>query len=129
MMIRMITASRLEQQGPLAPIWLTVLSNQPHPLCLPFGSHRVRQILGRELCCQVGGLHECLDSAHCCPPQVAPLRDRDGQPDRAALNTLAGRGTNPSGVGLDSAAPPGGPALRHRRAPTWPMGRSRGLSS
>ncbi len=35
LMIRMTTVSRLEQQGPLAPIWLTMLSNQPHALRLP----------------------------------------------------------------------------------------------
>jgi hypothetical protein len=32
LLIRTTTASRLEQQGPLAPIWLTMLPNQPYPL-------------------------------------------------------------------------------------------------
>ena len=34
-MVRMTTVSRLEQQGPLAPIWLTMLLNQQHPLRQP----------------------------------------------------------------------------------------------
>ena len=32
LMIRTTTVDRLEQQGPLAPIWLTMLPNQLHPL-------------------------------------------------------------------------------------------------
>jgi DNA-binding MarR family transcriptional regulator len=32
LMVRTTTTSRLAQQGPLAPIWLTLLPNQPHPL-------------------------------------------------------------------------------------------------
>ena len=32
LMVRTTTASRVAQQGPLAPIWLTMMPNQPHPL-------------------------------------------------------------------------------------------------
>jgi DNA-binding MarR family transcriptional regulator len=35
LIVRTTTASRLAQQGPLAPIWLTVMPNQPHPLRQP----------------------------------------------------------------------------------------------
>ena len=35
LMIRTTTVSRLAQQGPLAPIWLAMLPNQPHPLRQP----------------------------------------------------------------------------------------------
>jgi DNA-binding MarR family transcriptional regulator len=35
LMVRTTTASRLEKQGPLAPIWLTMLPNQPHLLRQP----------------------------------------------------------------------------------------------
>jgi DNA-binding MarR family transcriptional regulator len=35
LIVRTTTASRLAQQGPLAPIWLTVMTNQPHPLRQP----------------------------------------------------------------------------------------------
>jgi hypothetical protein len=34
-MIRATTVGRLEQQEPLAPIWLTLLPNQPHTLQQP----------------------------------------------------------------------------------------------
>lgn len=32
LLIRITTVSRLEQQGPLAPIWLTTMSDKPHPI-------------------------------------------------------------------------------------------------
>lgn len=35
LMIRTTTVSRLEQQGPLAPVWLTMLSNQLYRLRQP----------------------------------------------------------------------------------------------
>ena len=35
LLIRTTTVSRLEQQGPLAPIWPTMMPNQPHPLRQP----------------------------------------------------------------------------------------------
>ena len=35
LIIRTTTVSRLEQQGPLAPIWLTMIPNQPNSLRQP----------------------------------------------------------------------------------------------
>lgn len=35
LVVRTTTATRLEQEGPLAPIWLTRQPNQPHPLRQP----------------------------------------------------------------------------------------------
>lgn len=35
LLIRATTVGRLEQQGPLASIWLTMLPNQQHPLRQP----------------------------------------------------------------------------------------------
>jgi DNA-binding MarR family transcriptional regulator len=35
LIVHTTTASRLEQQGPLAPIWFTVMPNQPYPLRQP----------------------------------------------------------------------------------------------
>lgn len=35
LLIRTTTASRLKQQGPLAPVWLTMIPNQPYPLRQP----------------------------------------------------------------------------------------------